>query len=104
MGHLAQRDKVCLLPVKFYILATLCLDQPHSKDKADYGSMFTQRKDHYGSAASGFSERTNHSLLLLRRLDGRLQFLGGARQALAVEARRVCKGSFTPLRCVNVEP
>ena len=37
----------------------------------------------YGSA-SGFSERTNHSLRL-RRLNGRLQFLAGARQALAVD-------------------
>ena len=31
---------------------------------------------------SGLSERTNHSLLQLRRLNGRLQFSGGARQAL----------------------
>ena len=29
-----------------------------------------------------FSERTNHSPCGLRRLNGRLQFLGGARQAL----------------------
>ena len=58
-----------------------------------------QRNDHadvdavvnlYGSA-SGFSERTNHSPLRLRRLNGGLQFLGGARQALAVDARRVRK-------------
>ena len=38
--------------------------------------------------------------LRLRRLNGRLQFLGGTRQALAVDARRVRKdvrGSVTPL-------
>ena len=44
----------------------------------------------YGSA-SVFSERTNHSPLLLRRLEGRLTFLEGARLALALYARRVRK-------------
>ena len=34
--------------------------------------------------------------LLLRRLDARLQFLGGARQALAVDARRVRKDVLGP--------
>ena len=45
--------------------------------------------------------------LLLRRLDASLPFLGGARQALAVDSRRVRKdvtGPLTPLRCVVVEP
>ena len=37
-------------------------------------------------------ERTNHSPSLLCRLDTRSTFSGGARQALAVDARRVRKG------------
>ena len=48
----------------------------------------------YGSE-SGFSERTNHSPRL-RRLNGRLQFLGGAHQALVVVRN--------PVGCVNVGP
>ena len=35
-------------------------------------------------------------LLLLRRLDISLQFLPAARQALAVDARRVCKDVMGP--------
>ena len=46
--------------------------------------------------------------LLLRRLDARLHFLGGARPAFAVDAKRVrgeATGSLNPpLRCVDVEP
>ena len=44
--------------------------------------------DLYGSA-SGFSDQPQ--TLRLHRLDERLQFLGGARQALVVDARRVRK-------------
>ena len=69
--------------------------------RADYGSTFTQRKDH----ADAFDTVVNlfwfcvefwcadqSQPLLLRRLDGRLQYLGGARQALAVDARRDVTG------------
>ena len=55
--------------------------------------------------ALGSSERTNHSPCCLRRLDGRLQFLGGARQASCggrKEGLQGRKGSVIPLRCVNV--
>ena len=52
--------------------------------------MVPRRLNLYGSA-SGFSVWTNHSPLRLRRLEGRLRFLGGARQALAMNARRVRK-------------
>ena len=38
----------------------------------------------------------------LRRLDARLGFLGGARQALAYDARGVRK-DVSPLRCVNAD-
>ena len=43
----------------------------------------------------------------LCRLDGRLQFLGGARQAPCggrKEGPQGREGSVTPLRCVYVEP
>ena len=49
---------------------------------------FSERTNH----SRCFSERTNHSRCLwMRRLDGRLRFLGGGRQALEVDARRVRK-------------
>ena len=48
----------------------------------------------------------NAAALGLRRLDARLGFLGGARQAVAYDARGVrkdVKGPQAPLRCVNAE-
>ena len=43
-----------------------------------------------------FNERTNHSPCSCVASTGRLQFLGGARQALAVDARRVRKDERGP--------
>ena len=48
----------------------------------------------------------NAAALGLRRLDARLGFLGGARQAVAYDARGVrkdVKGPQAPLRCVDAE-
>ena len=44
----------------------------------------------------GFRSADQSQPLLLRRLDTRLTFLGGARQALAVDARRVGKHVIGP--------
>ena len=68
--------------------------------RADYGSTSTQRKDHADANllwfCVGFQWADQSQPLLLRRLDGRLQFFGGALQALAVDARRVRKDVIGP--------
>ena len=73
-------------------------------------ALFTQCKDPADASTSRehlWSRANQSQSLRLHGLDRRLQFLGGARQALAVDTRRVRKDVrtyVTPLRCVNMGP
>ena len=73
-------------------LVTLCSLWCESL-RAAYGPAFTQGNDHADAEplwfCAGFQWADQSQPSRLRRVDGRLRCLGGVRQALAVDARRV---------------